>query len=105
MLTPLVVFEVCAREYAKTKDKLLKVEKEIEELREQMVAQGEADDELVENLKERTGYLMGGRSSSERKWRDAQVAFANMLKVRTDRIDSSRHCYISDSHCLGSGDK
>lgn len=87
---PFEVFEVCAREYEKTKDKLVKVEKEIEELREQMVAQGEADDELVENLKERTGYFMGGRSSNERKWRDAQVAFSNMLKVRTDRIDSSR---------------
>jgi phage-related tail protein len=84
------VFEACAREYAKTKDKLSKVEKEIEELREHMVAQGEADDELVENLKERTGYFMGGRSSNERKWRDAQVAFSNMLKVRTDRIYSSR---------------
>ena len=84
------MFEACAREYAKTKDKLSKVEKEIEELREHMVAQGEADDELVESLKEKTGYVMGGRSSNERKWREAQGAFANLLKVRTDRIDSSR---------------
>ena len=75
------MFEACAREYAETKGKPSKVEKEIEDLREQMVVQGEADDELIENLKK-------GWSSNERKWRDAQVAFANMLKVRTDRIDS-----------------
>jgi phage-related tail protein len=78
------VFDVCGREYSKTKDKLAKVEKEVEEVREQMVAQGEADDELVERLNEKMGALMGGRSSNERKWRDAQLAYANMLKVRFD---------------------
>jgi phage-related tail protein len=75
------VFEVCSREYSKTKDKLANVEKEVEELREQVVAQGEADGESVENLNEKMGALMGGQSSNERKWRDAQFAYANMLKV------------------------
>jgi hypothetical protein len=75
------VFEVCGCEYSKTKDKLANVKKEVEELREQMVTQGEADGELVENLNEKMGALMGGQSSNERKWRDAQFAYANMLKV------------------------
>jgi hypothetical protein len=46
-----------------------------------MVTQGEADGESVENLNEKMGALMGGQSSNERKWRDAQLAYANMLKV------------------------
>jgi hypothetical protein len=76
------VFEVCGREYLKTKDKLAKVEKEVEELREQILAQGEADEESAEKLNERMGTLMGGRSSNDRRWRDAQLAYANMLSVR-----------------------
>jgi len=74
------VYETCAREYVKQKDKLTKVETEVEELRKQE-EDGEADEDLAEKLKEKTGALMGGRASNERKWRDAQVAFANILKV------------------------
>jgi hypothetical protein len=32
-------------------------------------------------LKEKTHLLMGGRASNDRKWKDAQVAFAKILEV------------------------
>ena len=81
LTNPFKVYETCAREHAKTKDKLVKVENEINELREQIEADGRADEELAEKLKEKTSALMGGRASNERKWRDAQVAFANILNA------------------------
>jgi hypothetical protein len=76
------VYEVCAKEYLKQKDKLTKLQVEVEELRKQIEEEGDASDESAEKLKDKTGALMGGRASNERKWRDAQVTFANLLKVR-----------------------
>lgn len=76
------MYEVCAKEYLKQKDKLTKLQVEVEELRKQIEEEGDASDELAEKLKDKTGALMGGRASNERKWRDAQVTFANLLKVR-----------------------
>lgn len=76
------MYEVCAKEYLKQKDKLTKLQAEVEEIRKQIEEEGDAPDELAEKLKDKTGALMGGRASNERKWRDAQVTFANLLKVR-----------------------
>jgi hypothetical protein len=73
---------VCAKEYLKQKDKLTKLQVEVEELRKQIEEEGDASDEVAEKIMDKTGALMGGRASNERKWRDAQVAFANLLKVR-----------------------
>lgn len=55
---------------------------EVNELKEEVEVEGEADEELGAKIKEKLGVLMGGRASNERKWRDVQTAFANILKVR-----------------------
>ena len=79
----ITVYEVCAKEYVKQKDKLTKLEAEVEELRNQVEEEGEAATSWSKSSKDKTGALMGGRASNERKWRDAQVTFANILKVRS----------------------
>mmetsp|Transcript_18118 Transcript_18118/g.20903 ORF Transcript_18118/g.20903 Transcript_18118/m.20903 type:complete len:1221 (+) Transcript_18118:108-3770(+) len=40
-----------------------------------------SEDSIKNKLKEKMHILMGGRASNERKWKDAQTAFANILKV------------------------
>ena len=86
---------VCAREYLKSKEKLKKLEGEVEELKAQQEEEEnqaaeaaeltESDEHkmliTVEKVKDKTGALMGGRASNERKWRDAQLAYSNILKV------------------------
>lgn len=99
VLSILLVYETCGREYTKTRDKLVKVEEQVTELRAQIeAAQGEADEEFAETLKEKTGALMGGRASNERKWRDSQVAFANILKVRYGLVVIAKLCSIVSPH-------
>lgn len=93
------VLEVCASEHLKGREKLRKLEEEVEELKvlveEEKVAEEEQkEEEAVEEktnkelsptqakLKDKTHALMGGRASNDRKWKDSQVSFANILKVR-----------------------
>ena len=45
--------------------------------------QQERDEERLQVLREKTRALMSGRASCERKWRDSQLAFASILKVRS----------------------
>ena len=95
------VLDTCASEFKKTKDKLTKLEEEIAELK--VLAEEEAhqrqnipDNGINGNeddvkcgdisvtlalVREKTGLLHGGRSTSERKWKDAQCAFAGVLKA------------------------
>ena len=45
-------------------------------------------------LREKTHLFMGSRASNDRKWKDAQVSFASILKVRQSEDlnqDSSSH--------------
>lgn len=84
------VYEACAKEYVKQKEKLSKLEVEVNELREQIEEEGEASEELTEKLKEKTGSLMKGRASNERKWRDAQAAIADILKT----LVSNPSCHV-----------
>ena len=42
----------------------------------------EDDEQRTQTLREKTRALMSGRASCERKWRDSQLAFASILKVR-----------------------
>jgi hypothetical protein len=44
--------------------------------------QQEEDELRTQTLREKTRALMSGRASCERKWRDSQLAFASILKVR-----------------------
>jgi hypothetical protein len=81
------VLEVCASEHLKGKEKLRKLDEEVEELKVlvEQEEETEDDDELSPaqaKLKEKTHALMGGRASNDRKWKDSQVSFANILKVR-----------------------
>ena len=110
------VLELCAAEHFKGKERLRKLQEEIEEAELLLVAAAattleqveavdassslvikdeenatQADDDCSEKsaktkVKEKTHLLMGGRASNDRKWKDAQVSFANILKVR-DMID------------------
>lgn len=102
------VLELCAMEHIKGKEKLRKLQEEIDEA-ELLVAQDEAgtndDDQNAlsddgsekstkTKLREKTHLFMGSRASNDRKWKDAQVSFASILKVRkTGHLnrDSSNH--------------
>jgi len=83
------VLEVCATEYEKGKEKNKKLEEEVKELQQEIeqASDTQQDDENTEEdsvkskLKEKTHALMGGRASNDRKWKDSQTAFANILKA------------------------
>jgi DNA polymerase sigma len=95
------VLDACASEFLKAKDKLAKLEVEVVELKalaEEETQQGQdtfnngfngnGDDAKCGDIsvslalvREKTGVLHGGRSTSERKWKDAQCAFAGILKA------------------------
>lgn len=83
------VLEVCAIEYEKGKEKVKKLEEEVNELQQDIEEMGEEkqgeesneEDSIKSKLKEKTHALMGGRASNDRKWKDSQTAFANILKV------------------------
>jgi DNA polymerase sigma len=98
------VLETCASEYIKAKEKLAKLDEEVEELKS-LVGDECLEKELTDLhehgingqsaditksgdmsasaalLKEKSGALHGGRSANERKWKDAQCAFASILKA------------------------
>lgn len=92
------VVEACAQEHEKTSNKLVALEKSIEELKKQIDVEpggvqerpdnsavlnggdGEMSEAALE-LKEKTRTLMSGRASCERKWRDSQLAFAGILRA------------------------
>jgi hypothetical protein len=102
------VLELCASEHVKGKEKLRKLQEEIDEA-ELLVAQDEnetknddpntlSDDGSEKStktkLREKTHLFMGSRASNDRKWKDAQVSFASILKVRQSEDlnqDSSSH--------------
>jgi len=92
------VLDACAAEYTKTTAKLQKLEEAVEELKakadeeendeaDEKDDSGEAKEEAEEPLPKVTALslkqkaLMSGRASSERKWRDSQLAFASILKA------------------------
>jgi hypothetical protein len=95
------ILEICAGEYDKGKERLRKLQEEIENLESQLdkeVVEGEEEDSTIIisvddaiddsieksgklKIKEKMNLLMAGRASNDRKWKDAQVAFANILEV------------------------
>jgi len=97
------VLDACSVEYQKTTVKLEKLEEQVEELKEKVAEEEEAennktdDDEATQKsvkssdtaeisvnvalLREKTKSLMSGRASCERKWRDSQLAFASILRA------------------------
>jgi len=90
------VVEACAQEFIKATAKLSQLEESIEELKKQVEEEdiksqeisidsgGDEERILSEtamSLREKTRTLMSGRASSERKWRDSQLAFASILKA------------------------
>lgn len=109
------VLDACAAEYCKTKDKLKKLEAEVEALKlqkEEEDALADKDGEATnrdekpsdsneegeereattaEKLKEKTHALMGGRAASERKWKDSQNSFSAILRVCSTRMLLSHH--------------
>jgi hypothetical protein len=85
------VLELCAAEYVKGKAKFAVLEEEVKELKQQAEQEEIGDEEGIDEdegssadtkLKEKTQSLIGGRASNERRWKDSQVAFATILKVR-----------------------
>lgn len=89
------VIEICHSEYLKTCSKLEELEKVVEELKLLVEAEEgkspnsvpaddtkeEGEGEVFANLREKTRLLMSGRASNLRKWRDAQLAFASILRT------------------------
>lgn len=83
------VLEVCSTEYEKGKEKIKKLEEEVKELQQEVEQASELEqtdesneeDSIKSKLKEKTHALMGGRASNDRKWKDSQTAFANILKA------------------------
>lgn len=94
------VLEYCAVDYLKAKEKHVKLEEEVNELQakvdEESDSQNDQEPELLgdedeedsssladlkDKLKGKMGILMGGRASTERRWKDAQQAFASILKA------------------------
>ena len=88
---------ITSQRESKGKEKIRKLKEEVDEL-ELLVEQeetevkndeeGDTEEDSSEKssktkLKEKTSMLMGGRASNDRKWKDSQVAFANILKVST----------------------
>jgi DNA polymerase sigma len=93
------VVEACFQEYVKTCSKMMQLESKVEELKNKVeeeraksheidgdvdlvslsIEQGKSEAEFA--LIEKTRSLLGGRASCERKWRDAQLAFAGILKA------------------------
>ena len=79
------VIEVCYEEYIKTSSKMSNLEGQIENLKEQLSSSEGEDDEDAKKatetlLQDKIRSLMSGRASCERKWRDSQLAFSNILK-------------------------
>ena len=88
------VLELCATEYLRGKEKIRKLQLEIEELElalaledtevtnsEESPIEEMRDKSTKTKIKERINLMMGTRASNDRKWKDAQVAFANILHV------------------------
>jgi DNA polymerase sigma len=94
------VVEACYQEYVKTCSRMMQLESKVEELKKKVeeegaksheidgdvgdlssepIEQGKSEAEIA--LIEKTRSLLGGRASCERKWRDAQLAFAGILKA------------------------
>jgi DNA polymerase sigma len=91
------VIDICYDEYIKTSAKLSTLEIQVEALKEKVAdeenkshesgddrsgdreSRKRSDAEL--SLYEKIRTLMSGRASCERKWRDSQLAFANILKA------------------------
>jgi hypothetical protein len=102
------ILEICAAEYDKGKERLRKLQEEIEIMESQLDQEaaieerggGEEEEEIAQTIvstenitdngieksptvkiKEKMNLLMAGRASNDRKWKDAQVAFASILEV------------------------
>ena len=95
------VLEVCASEYVKAKEKVTKLEEELEKLK--ALVDGDLLQKLegIENsevgndqtpgesrsgvaatlIKEKIGAIHAGRHTHDRKWKDSQCAFAGILKA------------------------
>jgi DNA polymerase sigma len=92
------VIDACHAEYVRTSAKMANLEEQVAKLKklvedeETMSQELSADDvdsaddvgalsDSNAALREKTRALISGRASSERKWRDSQLAFASILKA------------------------
>ncbi|GKY91072.1 hypothetical protein MPSEU_000080000 [Mayamaea pseudoterrestris] len=94
------VIEVCNNEYSKTCSKMEELEFAVDGLKAQVEgddakshtsgkAHDGVEDEAVTSLREKTRQLMSGRASNLRKWRDAQLAFASILRAAVNNSSMS----------------